>query len=136
MEDLDLAMHHDPTGRLQFIKQLLAVSAAALDYDYRQLSPQIVGRVGSDKEWVSQYQKCSVPCLVPSDICLRPVAQAGDELERDGADERKEIYISAVYRLTSSQHAVALSAFHDEMTLWDFGTGQRHKGTDSTRSLL
>ena len=131
MEDLNLALRHDASGRLQCIKDLLSASAPALDYDHRQLMGQINGRMNAAapnnavllQEWLNQYRNVAVTCLVPTRVFL-PATEDGSE---DGAGAGGSGVISAIYRLSSDHHAAALSSVKNEMTLWDFRTGHRDK---------
>ena len=138
IEDLNLALRHDPSGRLQCIKEVLIHSTPALDYDYRQLIGQITGRIATKngvllQEWLAQCRNVAITYLIPSPgVFLRQrqstASSANSESTGLMAAESKEICISAIYRLASDHHAAALSTVKDEMTLWDFRTGHRDKG--------
>ena len=115
----DVALTPEELHPPQSLQQLLVLSAAALDYDFRQLGGQLSGRGSSLPGKISL-----VPCLMPSGPCLA-----------SSADQSAEVCISAIYRLSDGEQyrAAALSAVKDEMSLWDFSTGQCDKGTRLAR---
>lgn len=139
-----MALSHDPSGRLQCIKEVLILSGPALDYDYRQLIGQITGRMATKnsvllQEWLNQCRNVAITCLIPNPgvfLHQRQSTISAGSSEPNGptGTESKETCISAIYRLASDHHAAALSTVKDEMTLWDFRTGHRDKGTNLKRS--
>jgi hypothetical protein len=67
-------------------------------------------------------------CRNPLVACLLP----SHDLAPSDCSE-KDICISAIYRLNSGEkhHAAALSAVRDELSLWNFKTGQCDKGKNN-----
>ena len=117
MEDLALTPE---SCRPDYLKDWLTRLTPALDYDYRQLTSQLIGR---EAPQTGLFEKL---CDKPLVACLLP---GGNVTQTDTSE--KDVCISAIYRLNSNEHhyAAALSAVRDELSLWDFSTGQCDKGT-------
>ena len=120
VEDLNLT---PDSCRPESLKHWLVLSAVALDYDYRQLIGQFVGR-GAGEDHIMHNP--IVPGLIPSLLCLRAQSNSLSST----SSNQDDVCISAIYRLNGGErhHAAALSAVRDEMTLWDFTAGQCDKG--------
>lgn len=121
----DLNMTPD-SCRPESLKQWLVLGAVALDYDYRQLAGQLVGRGANKSEEIDVFiRNPLVPGFLPSLVCLQVASSANSS--STGA---QDVCISAIYRLNGGErhHAAALSAVRDEMSLWDFTAGQCDKG--------
>lgn len=118
-EDIALTPE-DARPSYESLQKWLILSAPALDYDYRQLAGQLVGRAAPSADIYSVI----APGLLPSHKCLAP-----DDQQEEIDDQ--QVCISAIYRLSygDQHHAAALSAVKDEMSLWDFATGHCDKGT-------
>lgn len=125
----DFSLTPEPFRPEDVVQHTMSLIAPAIDYDYRQLASQSIGRrippttTGLLEELLSGTRL--VACLVPNSMTEPSTTDADAD-----ADSDKEISISAIYRLNSDErhHAAALSAVRDELTLWDFSTGQCHKG--------
>lgn len=101
-----------------YFKDWMNLIAPAIDYDYRQLTSQLIG-CGAPQSGIFEElcRKPLVTCLLPSHHLA-------------SSESEKDVCISAIYRLNSGErhHAAALSAVRDELTLWNFKTGQCDKG--------
>lgn len=106
------------------VKEWMALIVPAIDYDYRQLASQLIGR-----GVVPQTGLLEELCRNPLVACLVPSCPSCPVQPTEASDS--DICISAIYRLNSDErhHAAALSAVCDELSLWDFNTGQCDKGT-------
>uniref|UniRef100_A0A0P5L1U9 Leucine-rich repeat and WD repeat-containing n=1 Tax=Daphnia magna TaxID=35525 RepID=A0A0P5L1U9_9CRUS len=100
-----------------YFKDWMNLIAPAIDYDYRQLTSQLIG-CGAPQSGIFEElcRKPLVTCLLPSHHLA-------------SSESEKDVCISAIYRLNSGErhHAAALSAVRDELTLWNFKTGQCDK---------
>lgn len=105
--------------RSESLKEWLVKISPAIDYDYRQLASQLISRGAPQTGLFEEL------CRTPLVACLLPSSHVA---QTDSTE--KEICISAIFRLSSDErhHAAALSAVRDELSLWDFNTGQCDKG--------
>lgn len=119
MEDFALTPE---SCRPEHFQQWMSLLAPAIDYDYRQVTSQLIGR-GAPQTGI--FEKLCRNPLVASLLPSQDLAPS-DSSEKD-------ICISAIYRLNSGErhHAAALSAVRDELSLWNFKTGQCDKGKNS-----
>lgn len=122
MEDFALTPE---SCRPEHFQQWMSLLAPAIDYDYRQVASQLIGR-GAPQTGI--FEKLCRNPLVASLLPSQDLAPS-DSSEKD-------ICISAIYRLNSGErhHAAALSAVRDELSLWNFKTGQCDKGKNSCPS--
>ena len=131
VEDLNIT---PDSCRPESLKQWLVLGAVALDYDYRQLAGQLVGRGANKSEEVDVFiRNPLVPGFLPSLVCLHQGAAADSSSPSSSSSTAigaQDVCISAIYRLNGGErhHAAALSAVRDEMSLWDFTAGQCEKG--------
>lgn len=110
--------------RPETLKHWLSLIAPAIDSDYRQLVGQLIGRGAPQVDVIAElYRNPLVICFLPN----QEISPA------DSTDTN--VGISAIYRLNSDEHhhAAALSAVRDELSLWDFTTGQCVKGKTTAR---
>lgn len=104
---------------LSIIKQIMKDNSPALDYDYRQLewaAPAVSSGVGARRQ-------LALTCwMAGGDTIVN-----GDDTDND--DATNHVFFDSIQRLNGDgQHAVALSTVRNELSVWNFETGQCVKG--------
>lgn len=151
IEDLDAALQQRRSMALESLRRVLINSAPALDYDYRQLYGQLTAAATSATAesslslWLEPCQTPLIDSFVPGaaasldDSAIEAAAAGPLAAESQAAVESaadQQVVFSAIHRLVGDDdQAAVLSTARDEMSLWNFRTGQCTKGFPSQHSF-